>query len=246
MQAITIFQKCADIQRDIFYKQFMSANKLGEMTCVNSIDNEDSFIFERFEVNGVGFIVAFRLASEDTCISEGIHYEEQPVANLVELKNNEGKERYAEFMKKLEKENKTLQQVAEEVAAQGGDPNSVDFHEFTRDTLESQLQPGRRRINGDRRSRIHIMYRQQEVPSDLQKPAVELFELGMPEPILDYLAMLLGDERDRWEDEHLVPTLNGVDLGCHLPFLAHVTTIVPIVYRFPQREVDMMRAANMH
>ena len=244
MSSIDLFQKCADIQRDLFYRNFMANNKVGEITCVNAHETEDSYLFERFEVNGVGFIVPFRLVCEDSCIMENRYYEQKTVQELVSLKNTEQKQRYADFMKKLEKENKTLAQVADEIEKAGGDPRSVDYKEFTRDMLEDSLHPGRRRINGDRNSRIQIMYRQQDIPNDLQKSAVETFELPMPAEVLDFITILDGKEREEWMETHLTPTLKEVELGCHLPFFHKVTNVIPIIYRFPEREVDVEKAVG--
>jgi len=245
MSAITIFQKCADIQRDIFYKSFMNHNRVGEITCVNDFESEDAYMFERFDVNGLNFIVVFRLVSEDCCIMESKFYKQGPISQFLDKKNEEARKQYAEFLKKLEKEGKTLYQAAEEVEKAGGDPSSVDFKELTRDVLEDSMHPGRRRINGDRNTRLQIVYRQKEIPNDLQKAAIELYELPMPEEVFDFLTAVGSEAREKWEAQHLVPTLAGVELGCHLPFFHKVVNVIPEVYRFPEKEVDVMSKLNI-
>ena len=245
MAALATLERCADIQKRLFYKQFLNNNKVGEIICVNGVDNADSFLFERMEINGVGFVVAFRLMGEDSLISEGCYYQEYPVADFVHLKEAEGKMQYQKFMAQLKKENKTLATVAEAVRLAGGDPSSVDYKEFTRTQLEDSLPPGRRRINGDRNTRLQILFRQYDIPNDLQKAALEVYELPLPESAIELLTSYKEEDREAWIAEHLVQCPAGIDMGCHLPFLNTTCDVHPIIYRFPERELDMERAANL-
>jgi hypothetical protein len=107
------------------------------------------------------------------------------------------------------------------------------------------MTPGRRRINGDRNTRIQILYRQTEIPSDLQQPALEVFELPMPESVMDLLVTLQEEDRESWKKEHLVENKTQADLGCHLPFLKERVDVYPAIYRFPEKELDVSRAANI-
>ena len=245
MDALATFNMCAETQKKIFCKQFLSNNRVGEIVCVNGVDNEDSFLFERMEVHGVGFIVTFRLVSEDSLISEGSFWEEYPIQDFVNFKRREGEVQYQKFMNQLKKENKTLQQVADEIQKAGGDPRSVDYKEFTRAQLEDSLTPGRRRINGDRATRLQILYRQVEVPNDLQQAALEVFELPMPVEVVDFLSVYHEKEREEWIAENLSPAPLGLEMGCHLPFLKNKCDVKPVIYRFPERELNMERAANL-
>ena len=245
MSALATLAECAETQKRLFYKQFLNNNKIGEIVCVNGFENSDSFLFERMEVHGVGFIVTFRLVGEDSLISEGLHFEERPVAQFVLEKKSEMEVKYKKFMDHLKKENKTLATVAEDIRKAGGDPSVVDYKEFTRDILEDSMHPGRRRINGDRNTRIQVMYRQEDIPNDLQKPALEVFELPMPDEVSEFLLAYQEDAREAWIASHLVPCPPGLDMGCHLPFLKQKCDVKPVIYRFPERELDMERAANL-
>ena len=242
MSALQTFLDCAEIQKKLFFSSFLEHNRIGEIICVNGIDNEDSYLFERFDVHGKGFVVSFRLMSEDTLISEQIHYSTQPVATFVKSKNEELWGRYNDFLKKLAQEGKTVESYKQELLQQGADTRSADFKEFTRETLEDTLAPGRKRINGDRNTRIQIMQRQVEIPNDLQKPAVNVYELPMPAQVCDYLLCLTAEEREDWEKENLVDTVKGsYHLGCSLPFLKDRVEVAPDIYHFPERELDVER-----
>lgn len=245
MDSLTVFHQCADTQKKLFYRHFLNNNKVGEITCVNGLENEDSYLFERFEVNGVGFIVVFRLVSEDSMISEGISYRERAVEDFVALKRNEIRKKYDEFLERLRVEGKTLAQAAEEVQKAGGDPAMVDYKEFTREQLEDTMAPGRRRINGDRNTRIQILYRQTEIPNDLQRAGLEVFELPMPEAVMDLLVTLQEEDRISWKKENLVDNDVRDDLGCHLPFLKGSVDVHPSIYRFPEKELDVSRVAGI-
>ncbi len=152
MDALTLLRNCGEIQKKLFFAQFFQSGKVGEITCVNGVDNEDTVMFERFE----HFIVCYRLWCEDSCDSVGKHYLERPVAEFVAEKGAEQSTRYTDFLKSLVLQKKTLDEIKEEILASGGDPSQVDLKEFTRFHLEEMLQPGRKRINGDRHSRIQV------------------------------------------------------------------------------------------
>jgi len=241
MQALDVLFQCAEIQKKLFFTNFLHNNKLGEITAVNGVDNEDSFLFERFEVHGKGIIVAFRLLCEDTLISENISFSYIPIHQFIEEKNKELKNRFEIYLEKLGAEGKTLQDAKEEYRSQGGDPSNLDYKEFTRDVLEDSLQPGRKRINGDRNSRLQIMHRQSEIPNDLQRARLNVFELPMPTELLEYLVCVTEEARIEWEEKHLHESPRHIDLSCKLPFLAKVTDVFPRIYEFPAKELDVER-----
>lgn len=175
MNAIGLLRECGEIQKKLFLRQFFQSGKLGEITCVNGVDNEDTIMFERFSE----FIVCYRLWSEDSCDSIGRRYQELPVADFVAEKGAEQTSKYKDFLRTLVLQKKTLEELKAEIVAQGGDPSQVDLKEFTRFHVEEMLQPGRKRINGDRNTRIQIMQRHLEVPNDLQKPAISTYILPL-------------------------------------------------------------------
>jgi hypothetical protein len=238
MNAPQTLRACADLQRELFYAQFMSSGKPGEITCVNGVDNSDTVLFERFSE----FIVAFRLLSEDTCDATDRHYKEAPVDVFIKEKASEQSEKYKQFLHSLVLEKKSIDDIKEEIVAAGGDPASVDFVPFTRSHLEEMLQPGRKRINGDRNTRIQVMMRSSDIPNDLQRPAVLVYVLPMP-PEVDhfYNSITTLEERTEWEDENLEPMFRDVHVGTSLPLYKHVINVMPTIYRFPEKEVDVER-----
>lgn len=236
MNAAQTLRACADLQRELFFQQFMSSGKQGEITCVNGVDNSDTVLFERFS----DFIVVFRLLSEDTCDATDRHYKELPVEIFVREKSEEQTEKYKQFLHSLVLQKKSLDEVKQEILSSGGDPASVDLVPFTRSHLEEMLQPGRKRINGDRNTRIQIMMRSSDIPNDLQRPAVLVYTLPMP-PEIDhfYQGISTLEERNEWEDENLEPMFRDVQVGTTLPMYKHVVNVLPIIYRFPEKEVDV-------
>ena len=236
MNALQTLRACADLQRNLFYSQFMSSGKQGEITCVNGVDNSDTILFERFSE----FIVVYRLLSEDSCDGTGRHYKERPIEEFIAEKSAEQSEKYKQFLHSLVLEKRSLDEVKEEIVAAGGDPNSVDLIPFTRSHLEEMLAPGRKRINGDRNTRIQVMMRSSDIPNDLQRPAVLTYTLPMP-PDVDhfYKSITTLEERSEWEDENLEPMLREAEVGTSLPMLKRVVEVMPVIFRFPANEVDV-------
>lgn len=237
MSSLDLLKECAEIQKRLFFQSFFSSGKAGEITCVNGVDNEDTIMYERFD----HFIVCYRLCCEDTCDALGKRYTERPVAELVAAKGAEQTQRYTDFLKTLVLEKKTLDEVKAEVQAAGGDPTQFDLKEFTRFHLEEMLAPGRKRINGDRHSRIQIMHRHIEIPNDLQKPAVSTFELPLAPEVDAYYAFTDMSAQSEWAQLHLQPMTREYDVGCYLPLLKRVIDVYPVIYRFPEKEVDVER-----
>ena len=243
--AIDTLRECAEIQKRLFLSQFMSTKKVGEINCVNSFETDDTILFERFEVHGLGFIACFRLNSEDACDSIAKKYEEYPIQDFLTRKNEDLWTKYNLFLDKLKEEGKTLDEQRAEVARQGGDVKSLDFQELTREQLEDTLHPGRKRINGDRNTRIEILHRHTEIPNDLQKAALSVFVLPTPLQVKALLPLVEAEEKDVWKDLNLVPMIRDQVIGCHLPMLKEVIQVYPIIYRFPEKELDVASAANL-
>ncbi len=240
---LDLLQQSGDLQRTLFFQQFMSSGKVGEITCVNGVDNEDTILFERYE----DFIVVFRLWSEDSCITANHTLKERPVQEFIQEKNEEQSEKYKQFLHNLVLQKKTLDEVKEEVEKQGGDPRALDLVPFTRYHLEEMLQPGRKRINGDRNTRIQVMVRSSEIPNDLQKPAVLVYIVPKPlEVKMFYEDLETLEDREDFESSHFQPMFRHVEVGCHLPLLRRVVDVYPTIYRFPEKEVDVEHAANLN
>lgn len=235
MSSLQLLRQCGEIQKKLFFNSFFSSGKLGEITCVNGVDNEDTIMFERFEE----FIVCYRLWCEDSCDAVGRHYTERPVDEFVAEKGSEQSSKYRDFLQTLVLQKKTLEELKAEIVSQGGDPTQVDLKTFTRSHLEEMLQPGRKRINGDRHTRIQIMHRHQEIPNDLQLPAISVFELPLPEEAESYFKFTSLEEKEDWTQEFLVPMMRDEEVGCHLPMLKRVIDVIPKIYRFPEKEVNL-------
>jgi hypothetical protein len=239
---LDLLRQSGDLQRKLFFEQFMSSGKVGEITCVNGVDNEDTIMFERFQ----DFIVVFRLMSEDSCIVAGVTCQERPVEEFVKEKSQEQNDKYKQFLHQLVLQKKTIEDVKDEIVANGGDPAQLDLVPFTRFHLEEMLQPGRKRINGDRNTRIQVMMRSKEIPNDLQKPAVWVYLLPKPlEVKIFYEDLETLEQREDFEAVHFQPMIRDMDVGCHLPILQRVIEVYPTIYRFPEKEVDVERAMNM-
>lgn len=243
--AIETLRDCAETQKRLFLSQFMSSQKIGEINCVNGFETDDTILFERFEVHGLGFIVCFRLLSEDAMDAIGKKYEELPIQEFLIRKNQDLLTKYNHFLDALKEEGKTLQEVKLEIVQKGGDATSVDFKELTRDTLEDTLHPGRKRINGDRNTRIEILHRHTEIPNDLQKAALSVFVLPTPQAVKELLPFTEAEEKEVWKDVNLVPMIRDQVIGCHLPMLKDVVNVYPTIYRFPAKELDVARAAHL-
>lgn len=205
------------------------------------VDNEDTIMYERFD----NFIVCYRLWSEDSCDSTGKFYAERPVDEFVVAKAAEQTERYTDFLKSLVLAKRTLEELKAEVQGQGGDPTQFDLKQFTRFHLEEMLQPGRKRINGDRHTRIQIMHRHAEIPNDLQKAALSVFELPLPAEVETFFSFTDLDQQSEWTKENLTPMTRVYDVGCYLPLLARVVDVYPTIYRFPEKEVDVESKLNI-
>ena len=73
--AIDLLVSAGEHQKRLFYTNFLSSNKVGEIICVQCDDSGDTYMFERWSVTGIDFIVAFRLLSEDSMIVSDISYQ---------------------------------------------------------------------------------------------------------------------------------------------------------------------------
>ena len=62
-------------QKRLFYNNFLTSNKVGEIICVQCDDSGDTYMFERWCVADIDFIVGFRLLSEDSMIVADISYQ---------------------------------------------------------------------------------------------------------------------------------------------------------------------------
>jgi hypothetical protein len=242
MSAVNDLRKCGDIQRTIFFTNFLVHNQVGEMICVSDESTGDSYMFERWQINGVDFVACFRLLSEDSLISAGIHYVYKRHEILLEEKTYRQRQLHQQFLDKLAAEGKTLAEVKRKAEAQGKDPTLLDCKEYTRDMLEDKLPAGKKTIQGDRNTYIEVLERQQEVPNDLQRPRLNRFILTPSKSIRDFIATSEESFEESialFKSEHLEYAPRDIPVNTSLPFLRETILVVPEIFEFPAKELNM-------
>lgn len=256
--SIELLRQAGEHQKKMFYSNFLKNNKVGEMICVNCDDSGDTYLFERWQVNGVDFIVSFCLRSEDSLLVAGINYTYKPIEGFVEEKERDNKRRFDSLAKDLmEKRKMTVDELCDEIERGGKDSSFLRYVEFTRDQIEDRLPPGKKTIQGDRNSCILVLERQKEIPNDLQRPRLNEYVLGMPEAILQLINHSVGveveeDESPRsmmnlmkdFASDYLQPAPREMQLSTTLPFFRYTQFVTPTIYAFPERELDVERELN--
>jgi hypothetical protein len=242
MSAVNDLRKCGDIQRTIFFTNFLVHTQVGEMICVSDESTGDSYMFERWQINGVDFVACFRLLSEDSLISAGIHYVYKRHEILLEEKTYRQRQLHQQFLDKLAAEGKTLAEVKRKAEAQGKDPTLLDCKEYTRDMLEDKLPAGKKTIQGDRNTYIEVLERQQEVPNDLQRPRLNRFILTPSKSIRDFIATSEESFEESialFKSEHLEYAPRDIPVNTSLPFLRETILVVPEIFEFPAKELNL-------
>lgn len=246
MSSIATLKRCGDIQRDIFFSNFLHHNKVGEMTCVNDEGTGDTFLFERWRIHGVDFVACFRLLSEDSLIAHDVQFAYRPHEELLAIKSERQLQLYTEFVEKLTAEGKTVAEVKAKAVAQGKDPTLFDFSPYTREMLEEKLPAGKKTIMGDRNTVIEVLERQLEIPNDLQRPRLNRFFLEIDASIKTLLAFsedaeeeVLAAQCKDWKERFLVDAPRGINLKTTVPFLRETIEIVPTIYEFPAKELNV-------
>jgi hypothetical protein len=241
MSALQDLTKCGDIQRQIFYTNFLIHNRVGEMICVNDEESGDSFIFERWQIHGVNFVACFRLLSEDSLISSGVGYSYSPHEVILQEKTAYQRVLYTQFLEKLQAEGKSLAEIKRQAEAQGKDSSLLDFKEYTREMLEEKLPPGKKTIQGDRNTTIEVLERQKEIPNDLQRARLNRYFLDANNTIQTLLDLTndetLQENIDAWKHHFLVEAPRTLPLSTTLPFLSETIEIRPQIFEFPAKEM---------
>lgn len=238
--AIATLVNCGEMQRKLFYRNFLSHNRVGEMICVNDDVRGDTLLFERWSINGVSFVATFCLLSEESMIVGGRNVAYRNHESLLEIKTAQQREIYGKFVARLEAEGHTVEEVKKKMMEAGEETSHLDFKPYTREMLEDRLPAGKKTIMGDRNSVIEVLERQKEIPSDLQRPRMNRYLLVPPDAI-ELLKMLKTDEELRqWEEDHLEYPPKDLDLSTTLPFLKHLIYIEPTIYSFPDKEAMVM------
>lgn len=229
MSSSQLLRQCAEHQKQMFYKNFLSHNKIGEMICVNGDESGDTILYERWRVLDHDFIVASRLLSEDSMDVAGITVTSRPIEAFVEAKNEECRFHYAEYIKVCEKNKESPKE---------------ELKVFTRQDIEDHLPPGKKTIHGNRKIGLVVLERQKDIPNDLQQPALVEYRLTIPSKI--ETLMLLGENKteiEEWLHHELEdPPEESIGIiASKLKHLKDVHTVRPVKFTFPEREMDVER-----
>jgi len=244
--AIDLLVSAGEYQKKLFYANFLGNNKVGEIICVSCDDTGDTYLFERWSVCGVDFIVASCLLSEDSLLVSDVSYTYRPIEDFVREKESDNRERFAKLENDLkEKRNMTLEQYRAEIESSGRDSSFLTYTEFTRDHVEERLPPGKKTIQGDRNSCIVVLERQKEIPSDLQRARLNEFVVGIPDAVLELVNHENDDFVKGFSTNFLKMAPKSLGLSTTLPFFCHTQMIKPRIYSFPDKELDVERELGM-
>jgi hypothetical protein len=240
--ALQLLELAGEHQKRLFYSNFLKNNKVGEILCVNCDDSGDTYLFERWSVCNLDFIVASCLLSEDSLTVMGKNVSYLPIETFVDTKEGENAARFAKLAIDLkEKRGMTLDQYREEIESSGRDSSFLVYETFTRAQIEDRLPPGKKTIQGDRNSHIVVLERQKEIPNDLQQARLNEYVVGIPIEVLD----LVNHEDEKviedFREKFLKMAPKHLGISTTLPFFCHTQLITPVIYAFPEREVDVER-----
>lgn len=234
--SIAALLDAGESQRKLFYRNFLTHNKIGEMICVNDEERGDTLIFERWSINGVNFVAAFCLLSEESMIVSDRSVVYHNHEHLLSIKTAQQRILYEKFLDKLTAENLTLEEVKKKLMDKGEETSHLDFKPYTREMLEERLPPGKKTIMGDRNSTIEVLERQKEIPNDLQRARLNRYVLQPPESLTELQEIRSDEDLLDWESRYLVKTPPEIQLSTTLPFLKDVVYITPVIYSFPEKE----------
>jgi hypothetical protein len=240
--SIDLLVSAGEHQKKLFYSNFLSSNKVGEIICVNCDDTGDTYLFERWSVCGIDFIVASCLLSEDSLLVSDISYSYRAIEDFVREKETDNRERFAKLERDLkEKRNMTLEEYRAEIESSGRDASFLTYQEFTRDQVEDRLPPGKKTIQGDRNSCIVVLERQREIPNDLQRARLNEFVVGIPDAVLELVNQDNENFVAGFRTNFLKLPPKSLGLSTTLPFFCHTQMIRPTIYSFPAKELDVER-----
>jgi hypothetical protein len=228
-------RECGTFQEKMFFRHFMSTGRVGEIMASQISDEGDRVFFERFSVADIQFVVSFRIYMEDTMIMNGMNFSYKKIEDFVAVRENENRIRFRDR----------------------GKPDEV-YEEFTRAMIDDRLTPGKMTINGDRNTQIRILYRQLDVPSDVQQPRLNEYILLKPLEVLE-----LEQYVDRFENQDLTEAeylreladwkrinldmdmkATFPHLGTGVAFLKQTYRVTPRIYEWPV-EIDVEREAGL-
>lgn len=233
--ASEVLSLCGAFQQKMFFRHFMSTGRVGEIMASQVTDEGDRIFFERFCVADVSFVAMFKILMEDTMIIEGVQFSYKKIEDFVAMRESENRRRFNDRAK------------ADDV-----------YEEFTRSMVDERLTPGKMTINGDRNTQIRILFRQTDIPSDVQQPRLNEYVLLKPLEVIeleqhldmfekgiiteeDYLLRIAGWKFANLEFE---AQKDHPDLGTSIPFLKGCNRVTPRIYEWPI-EIDVEREAGL-
>lgn len=126
--AIDALLLAGDHQKRLFYSNFLSHNRVGEIICTACDETGDTYLFERWSVCGHDFVVASRLLSEDSMVVADYAYQYKPIERFVEEKERENRKRFEKLEEDIkEKRNITLDEYRAEIEASGRDASFLQY-----------------------------------------------------------------------------------------------------------------------
>lgn len=241
--SLELLETCAERQKRLFYEHFLSRGRLGEILCVQN-QQEDTVLFERWEIHGKGFVSATMLLCEDSLHIRGINPTLRPIEDFVQEREQVNKERFAELEKVLEKDGMTLEEAKQKAIEQGHSTIPFTYSEITRASIEDRLPPGKKTIQGDRRTEILVLERQTDIPSDVQQSRLNVYHIAIPEFLKEFMAMKEDFEIADWISKHTSKAPEALKLATTLPFIHDVHVVQPIIYEWPDKEIDVEKVAG--
>ena len=239
--SLDLLYACAERQKQLFYENFLARGRVGEILCVQN-NQEDTVLFERWEIHGKGLVTSTVLLCEDSVIIRGETPKKRPIEEFVEDRERINVERFAELEKILEKDGTTLEEAKQKAIEAGQSPLPFIYSEVTRTSIEDRLPPGKKTIQGDRRSEILVLERQTEIPSDLQQSALNVYRVSIPDFMADFIACKEEEEMAEWLTENTCHPTESVPISTTLPFVKQVHYVYPTIYEWPDKEVDVEKA----
>lgn len=242
-ESIVFLTNCAERQKRLFYENFLNRHKRGEILCVQS-EQEDTVLFERWEIHGRGFISCTVLHCEDTLIQMGVTIPPRPISHFVEEREVVNKKRFEELKAHLLEKGMTLEQAKEQAIQNGQPPTPFIYSEVTRETIEDRLPPGKKTIQGDRNTEILVLERQKDIPSDLQQARLNAYHIPIPDFIAQFSELTDVEEIGEWITKNTQRPDKSIPISTTLPFFNEVHYVRPIIYEWPDKEVDIEKVVG--
>ena len=241
--SLELLETCAERQKRLFYENFLARGRVGEILCVQN-QQEDTVLFERWEVHGKGLVTATVLLCEDSLHIKGMNVTPRPIEEFVQEREQVNKQRFAELEAILEKDGMTLEQAKQKAIENGHSVTPFIYSEVTRSSIEDRLPPGKKTIQGDRRTEIMVLERQSEIPSDLQQSRLNVYRVPIPEHMMEFITLKEDFEIADWLSAHTQKAPESLKLATTLPFVMDIHVVSPIIYEWPDKEVDVERAVG--